>query len=403
MTDTQPFGMTTTYDRQVPALSVPGAVTSGDQPELQLVDGLTRGGGVVGRFDETPGLVAVKVAPTCAWYRVTVRLAADGDTAAWWERRVPEHVLPRRPHGPRLLAVRSQGLTRGAVLLARRVDDFQLRARTAFAFDLSADELPADGFLVVEVCDVADALPSWAAEPLTAHPAVGVRVDAVEIAAASGRPGPLAEGGSLDGAACERLGLVGTGGLSGQGTASLPLRAGFLLVRPPDGVDATLTWTLRATAAGQPHPDPVPAELGPVLPKRGPDEPRLSTREKAMAVARHEFDVLRGDVRRRARHVTARGLRRVTRPVDRGLAPLVCDDLLARGLLTARLASLDGSEAPACEVSATPGGLVAVTCAEPLTGPAVLALTARTATGGPLTRVGGGRLQWHLVSTRAHR
>lgn len=398
-----PFAMTTAYDRPVPALPVPGAVTSGDRQELQLVDGLTRGGGVVGRFDESPALVAVKVAPKGARFRVTVRLAADGDTSAWWERRVPEHVSPRRPHGPRLLAVRSQGLTRGAVLLARRVEDFHLRARTAFTFELSADELPADGFLVVEVCDVADALPAWAAEPLTAHAAVGVRVDAVEIAPATEARAPLAGGGSLDGWTCERLGLVGSGGLPGPGSASIPVRAGFLLVRPPDGIDATLTWTLRPTSAAESRPDPVPAEVGPVLPKRSPGEPRLSTREKAVAVARHELDALRDDVRRRARHVTARGLRRAARPVDRGLAPLMCDDLLARGLLTARLASLDGSEVPACEVSAAPGGRMAVTCAQPLTGPAVLALTACTSTGGPLTRVGGGRLQWHLVSTKAHR
>ncbi|MBO0826808.1 MAG: hypothetical protein J2P24_03420 [Streptosporangiales bacterium] len=385
------FGMGTEFDRPAPRLDVPGAVTSGRQPVLLLDDGLTRGDGVVGRFEASPALVAVKLAPVRAPVTVTLRLVADEDTSEWWERRVPESVLPRLPHGPRLLRVRSQGATRGAVVLARRPQDFQLRTRVRFTFQLTPDELPDDGMLIVELADVTRDLPESLAGTLAPHPAVGVRLDAVEVAPSTETP---AVDGTIDGVAAERLGLVGTGGPPSG--ALLSVRDGFFTVPPTRS--GVVTWQLRASMVRDAGPDPVPPQPGPAIPRRAPGEPPLSTRDKAIAVARHEADALRADVRRRGRHVAVRALRKATGPVHRTLTPRLHADLFDRGLIRARLVPLEDGPVVPCRVTAGSGGRVSVSCQAPPAGPAVVDLTHATADVSALARATGGRLCWHLVS-----
>jgi hypothetical protein len=387
------FGMDTEFDRPAARLAVPGAVESGRRPELRLDDGLARGDGVVGRFEASPALVAVKLAPVRGDVTVTVRLAADEDTAAWWERRVPVTVRPRSPHEPRLLRVRSQGRTRGAVVLARRPWDFALRGRARFAFRLTPDELPDDGILIVELADVTRDLPASLAATLAPHAAVGVRLDAIELTVASA-DAPAAGSGTVDGGAAERLGLVATGGGSGGGT--VPVRGGFFAV--PPAASGSVTWQLRAGLVRDAGPDPVLPEPGPPIPRRAPNEPPLSTREKAVAVARHEADALRTDLWLRGRHVTARGLRRATRPIHGALAAHLRDVLLDRGLLRARVLPLEDGPAVPCRVSAGPVGQVSVSCDAPPDVPAVVDLTHTAADVNAFARATGARLCWHLVS-----
>lgn len=387
------FGMGTEFDRPAPQLAVPGAVTSGRQPELRLDDGLTRGDGVVGRFEASPALVAVKLGPVRTPVTVTLRLVADEDTSAWWERRVPEPVLPRLPHGPRLLRVRSQGATRGAVVLARRTQDFQLRTRARFTFRLTPDELPDDGLLIVELADVTRTLPDSLAAVCPPHAAVGVRLDAIEVTAATASEEMPA--GTVDGATAERLGLVATGGPASD--AMVQVREGFFAVAPP-ARPARAVWQLRPSLMRDAGPDPVPPQPGPVIPRRAPGEPPLSTREKAVAVARHEADALRADMRRRGRRVTVRAMRKATRPVHRMAAARLGTDLLDRGLLRARLVPLDDGPIVPCRLSAGTGGLVSVSCETPPAGSAVLDLTATGTELGALARATGARLVWHLVS-----
>lgn len=385
------FGIATDFDRPVPRLPVPGALTSGGQPQLQLVDGLMRGDGVVGRFETSPALVAVKLAPVAAPVRVTVHLAADDDTATWWERRVPENVAPRSPHAARLLRVRSQGRTRGAVLLARRVEDFRLRARTRLSFDLTPHELPSDGFLIVEVSDVRRPLPETIADTLAPHPGVGVRLDAIELAPVPGSRAHAAPVDGIDGTTAERLGLVATGGRSGLDHAAIPLRAGFLVTRPVGA--ARVQWSLRATLARDTRPDPVPAASRPVIPKPPPGAPPLTVREKAFAVARHEAQALGAEARRKARHTAVHAMRGATRPVLAHLGSRWRDEILRRRLLRARLLPLESGASMPCQVAAGPGELVTVTCVEPPDVPAILELS-------PVTTIAGTRVCWQLVSVR---
>lgn len=398
--DPTPFGMGTRFDRPTPALPVPGALTSGGQPELKLIDGFTRGDGVVGRFEASPGLLAIKVAEPTGPVRVTVDLAADADTAAWWERLVPEHVQPRTPHGARLLDVRSQGATRGTVLLARRVTDFGLRARQRVSFSLRAEELPGDGMLIIEVAEVAAHPPTWAA-PTTSRPAVGVRIDGVHVTPTSAeRSSPVRPGATLDGATCERLGLVAAGGTN-DGSAAVDVRPDHFVVRPMPEVAGPVTWTLQPRLVSQVTPDP--ARPGPgnlVIPKPGPGRPPLSTRQKAQLVARHELASLGTDLRKRVRHLTVRGVRKATKPIDQGLTPHTCGDLLAKSRLRAVLVPVGSAHEVPCEVTAASGGRINVTCAQPPDGPAIVYLGVLDADGGPLTRLAGRRLHWQLVSAR---
>lgn len=386
------FGIATEFDRPVPRLPVPGTLTSGGRPQLQLVDGLARGDGVIGRFETSPALVAVKLAPVATRVRVTVHLAADEDTASWWERRVPEDVVPRSPHAARLLRVRSQGQTRGAVLLARRVEDFGLRARTRLGFELVPDELPSDGFLIVEVSDVRRPLPDAVADALAPHAAVGVRLDAIELAPVTEPRADAMSVGGMDGTTAERLGFVATGGLPGPDHAAIPLRAGFFVTGPVAA--ARVQWSLRATLVRDTRPDPVPALPQPVIPRPPPGAPPLTTREKALAVARHEAQALRAEARRRARHTAVRAMRRATRPVLAHLGPRWRDEMLRRRLLRAWLLPLESEASRPCLVTAGPGELVTVTCLEPPDAPAIVTLD-------PVTAMAGARLCWQLVSVHA--
>ncbi|MQA02891.1 MAG: hypothetical protein GEV07_09270 [Streptosporangiales bacterium] len=401
MTTTSPaaFGIGTDFDQPTQVLPVPGAVTSGGQPELKLVDGLTRGDGVVGRFETSPGLFAVKVAEPTGPVRVTVELAADAETAAWWERLVPEHVQPRTPHGARLLAVRAQGATRGTVLLARRVTDFGLRARQRVSFPLAAEELPADGFLVIDVTEVEAHVPAWA-EPTTERPAVGVRVDAVHATPTGPEPPmPTRPGATLDAPTCDRLGLIAAGG-STESTA-IDVRADYFVAQPMPAVPGPVTWTLQPQLVGEVRPDPArPGRGSLVFPKPAPGQPPLSTRQKAQLVAQHELGNFGTDLRRRMRHLAVRGVRKAARPLDQGLSSRTGAELLARGQLRAVLVPIGSSRQLPCQITAAAGGRIAVTCTEPPDGAALVHLGVVATDGGPLTRLADRRMHWQLVSAR---
>ncbi len=372
---TSTLGFRTELDRPVPALTLPAVVRTGRDPALSVVDGFVRGSGIVGRFSAGSGLIGLKVAAGGRPVRVSVTVRADAETAAWWQHRVPARYLPGDPHGPRLLLVRSQGAVRTAVLLARRPGDFALGARATATFDLSADEVPDDGLLIVELADPRPlaGLP----DQLPARAALGVRIDSVTVehrpdSAADRTPPPDTVAGNPDGV--------------------LPA-SGLLLVTPVAAVNGTVTWTLRATVAGAVSPDVVPPRWGPLWVTPPTGMPRLRYRDKGIAVARRRIAGLRHSATRRARRAAARTGRVLGLPARYGLYPVTAVMATRFAVPTAELVPLDGGPRRRCEVLARGLGRIEIRYTGRISGPAVLCL----GTGG---RSGGRRAGWRLTGSR---
>lgn len=169
----------TAYDAVIPALLVTDTLTRGDHPALMLVDGVARGAAVLGRFTRSPGLIGLKVSPAQDTVRVTVSLVVDDTSATWWESRVPADVTPRSTSAPRLVVVRSQGVTRAVTLF-----EPSAAGPRDIVFEVRAADLDGDGLLTIELDGLSTAAPDSAREGLLAHPAVGVIVRSVGLSAA---------------------------------------------------------------------------------------------------------------------------------------------------------------------------------------------------------------------------
>lgn len=341
----------TAEDRPVAALDLPATIDNGAEPAMFIMDGFVRGSGIVGRFAASPGLIGIKVATGKLWdsdtdsgprrLRVTVALRADGETAEWWEHRVKESVEPRLPHGPRVVLVRSQGATRGAALFARRPGAFSFNSTATVTFDLTADEVPEDGLLVIELADARERLTSQMAP----HAAVGIRLDSIEIAAATSDlpAAPISTGGG-----------------------------DLVLVAPRRPVTGTVRWRLRSRPSEVVTPDPIPPQHTGIPWQQPPTGTgRLRYRDKAVALARRRFAQARFAAMRRARRGVLRGGQALTAPVRYAAAP-------ARGLLRAEpagwLVPLDGSPAEPCTVHRRGAGVLEVTWSGHLSGPALLSV-----------------------------
>lgn len=175
--------LTTEFDAPIAAVQVPMTLTRGDDPVLRLIDGMVRGVKLPGRFQRSPGLFGLKVEPTTERTGVTVTLGADAGSDTWWKDRapVPEGSKP----GARLLAISAQGRPRGALLLpGKRTKPKEV----SLSFELSADELDADGLLVIEAGAPSARMPDWLTAATTPHAAIGVTVLKVELAAGGATP-----------------------------------------------------------------------------------------------------------------------------------------------------------------------------------------------------------------------
>jgi hypothetical protein len=347
----------TAEDQPVPVLELPATIDNGSEPALFVMDGFVRGLGIVGRFGASPGLIGIKVAtgglrdPDSSArrsgadsgprpLRITLTLRADGETAQWWEHRVKESVRPRLPHGPRVVLVRSQGATRGAALFARRPGAFSFLSTSTVSFDLAPEEVPDDGLLIIELADPPERL----TDQMAPSPAVGIRLDSIEIAEATGEP-PAAP-------TC-------TGG------------ADLVLVTPRRPVTGTLRWRLRARPSEVVSPDPIPPQHTGIPWEQPPTGTgRLRYRDKAVALARRRVSQVRFAALRRARRGVLRGGQALSAPVRYAAAP-------ARGLLRGSpagwLVPLDGSAAQPCTVTRHGSG-VEVTWSGHLSGPALLSM-----------------------------
>lgn len=344
----------TVFDRPVSALRPPATVRTGGGASLQVCDGFVRGTGIVGRFSASPGLLGLKVTAGGP-LRVTVVLRADRETATWWEHRVPESVRPRRPHGARLLLVRSQGATRGAALLTRPRGAFALDATAAVRFDLTADEVPVDGLLVLEVADAA------AATGTLPYAAVGVRIDSVTLE-------PVPADAPVDAGSPGELAAAG-----GYG----PVADGLFVVSPPNPEPVRYRWVLRAAPQPPAAVDPVAPQYGPLWQEPPTGAPPLRYRDKGIALAKRRYAAARFAALRRLRRTTLRAGRTVTAPVRYATAPATVRAALAEPPAV-RLIPLDGGTPRRCSVTRR-GAELAVEYSGRLTGPAVVRIeTARS-------------------------
>ena len=227
----------TEFDEPVPALALPGLVTSGRDPVVQLVDGISRGDDVIGRVTHADGLIGIKVVPPAGTtsVRVVLTLSLDAASLPWWDDRVPESVGPRNAAGARLVQVSSQGEIRATTLLTRRRADHGRATTSVVEFELAADETEPDALLVIELRSRPDAIPQWARRTVPPYGAVGVRLDRIELvpqpSRAVRRTGGLA-GGSVPYRAAEveaRWGLFVANPAAGD-----PVWSVRAIPRPPE-------------------------------------------------------------------------------------------------------------------------------------------------------------------------
>ncbi|MGA8112722.1 MAG: hypothetical protein WCA46_03555 [Actinocatenispora sp.] len=394
---TSSLTFSTDLDRTVPPLPLPTTVRNGGDRSLSIADGFVRGTRIVGRFSADPGLIGLKVAAAGRPLRVTVEIRADAETASWWQHRVPDRVKPRNPHGPRLLLVRSQGVTRTAVLLARRPGAFALDARATAQFDLPAEDVPDDGLLIIEFADAGAAL--GLGDLLPQRGAVGVRINSITVQerplagrppSRSGQPAMvwtrLTKGAGPVTTKPVRMPVAVTAS-TGAPTRALP-PAGFFLVTPAHPVAGRFTWTLHSRPSGMVRPDEILPQRVPLWQQPPTGSPPLRYRDKGIAVARYRLRLARHAAARRFRRSIVRTGRLLSAPVRYVVHPV--NALAAARLSTPRaeLVPLDGGPARPCVVVPRGAGTIAVRYTGRIDGPAVVRL------------IGGARSGWHLGATR---
>jgi hypothetical protein len=168
----------TDYDEPVTYAPLPVELTSGVDPAVTILDQTARGQAIVGRILGDFGAVALNVRGTGRPLRATVTIGLDDIGVWWWSDRVkPSRLAAEKP---RLITVRAQGRLRGAVLLHRRQGLRRAAPVTAsLSFDLDEHELDGEGLFIVEFGEARD-LP-WPPGRLCPRPAIGVRINAVEL------------------------------------------------------------------------------------------------------------------------------------------------------------------------------------------------------------------------------
>ncbi|GGM57086.1 hypothetical protein GCM10011608_47430 [Micromonospora sonchi] len=238
----------TEFDDPVPARDLPAVFTSGGDPEVLVADRFSRGVAIVGRVQAESGAVVLKVRTDGRAVRVRVNLHVDSASQAAWSRAASPARGVREL--PRLILVRAQATARAAVLIHRHRGRVRMvEAHAWVEFDLGADEVGADGLLVVELADAA--LPPWSASSLSPLSAVGVRINQVEISPAEDADRPTGSR-RLPGTAAQLAGLVSAGGLVGaRGRGEGQPRSRFVVVNADD---AEVRCRLRITAASTPPP-----------------------------------------------------------------------------------------------------------------------------------------------------
>ncbi len=359
----------TDFDRPTPVQTVPVKITTGlaDGP-VPIVDGLNRGDRIIGRFELSPGLVALKVAAGGAPIRVTVRIGADAATAAFARQHTPDSAPS--PYATRLIVVRSQGQTRGAVMLGRRPSDFTFQSTAVVSFDLAAEDVTDDGLLIVEL---AEGVPG-------SYAACGLRLDAIELAPAG--PAPQSAG-LLTAAQLIERGLASTGVPAANGTAELTSDE-FVVV--PRG--KTPTWTLRAGLARSVTPDPLRPKPGPLLAARPTGSAAPRVREKMLALGRRKAGDARFRAIQRARHA---GVRLLSRLFVAPIAWVLAGIWFRTGRVTAAITPVSGAPTMVCIVRRN-GRRLTVTAPAAIHEPAVVRLEAR--------RFLGFMPAWRLQSAR---
>ncbi|GIJ26800.1 hypothetical protein Vqi01_19620 [Micromonospora qiuiae] len=236
----------TEFDDPVPARDLPAVFTSGGDPEVLVADRFSRGVAIVGRVQAASGAVVLKVRTDGRAVRVRVNLHVDSATqAAWSGAGAPARGVRELP---RLIMVRAQATARAAVLISRHRGRVRMvEAHGWVEFDLGADEVGADGLLVIELADAA--LPPWSASSLSPLSAVGVRINQVELAPAEDADQPTGSR-RLTGASAQLAGVVSAGGLVGaRGLGEGQPRSRFVVVNADS---AEVRCRLRITAASTP-------------------------------------------------------------------------------------------------------------------------------------------------------
>ncbi|TDU89340.1 hypothetical protein EV138_2904 [Kribbella voronezhensis] len=390
----------TAFDSVPQPLAVPGVLTSGRPSDLMLIDCMSRGVAVIGRFVASPALLGAKVAPSGRPVRVTAHFSFDGMALGWWQEHVPLDVSTRETGLPRLLLVRSQGRTRGAVLLNRQGAASGV-ADGVVTFDLRPDELSSAGLFVLEVVSVDHGRPSWA--PAASVGAVGVLVKRVEFTEVDGE---------------QTAGLVSTGNVPAETDSTLPIHSGYFVANPGSG---PRRWIARATLIEpppQPEPEPEPQPLPPPVPRR-PGAARLLKRRVKRA-ARWVVPVAAVPVARRTSRRAAALKRRIVRaakgrpvappPPPPPPAPVVppgpppnplaeaMADLVSRNVVQVELAGLEAGPVPGVQVRAQQGTEIEIVTDGPLTVPALVRLTVDPSGLSEVPDIAeGATVRWDLV------
>lgn len=394
----------TMFDRAVEPLTLPGELTSGAAPELTVIDRLVRGVGIIGRFAASPAMLGVKVRPTGRPVRVTAHFSIDSMSLDWWEERTPEDVGPRGTSLPRLLLVRSQGKTRGAVQLIRQAVDSGMSTTGVVSFDLQPEELTEEGLFILEVVSIDENRPAWASA--AALGTVGVRMDVIEF-------------GEVHGAL--EAGLVSTGNLPVDPEApTLTLRGGYFVANPAAG-DAPLRWIARAGVV-----EPlVPSPRAKVAPAAEPTEDRPSPargiKRRVKRAARWVVPVAAVPAARRAGKRAAAFERRVVRAAKGRMSgrsatpsngprkanggsrvrhnPLadVMFDLVSRKLVLVELVSVEGGPMPGVKLKARPGAEIEIVTDGPLSAPALVRLSIDKTALQEVPGMRGKAVRWELL------
>ncbi|WP_112241485.1 hypothetical protein [Kribbella monticola] len=391
----------TAFDIVPVPLAVPGVLSSGQPSDLVLIDCMSRGVAVIGRFVASPALLGAKVAPSGRPVRVTAHFSFDGMALGWWQEQVAEDVSLREAELPRLLLVRSQGKTRGAVLLNRRGVASGV-ADGVVSFDLGPEELSSAGLFVLEVVSVDHGRPSWA--PAASAGAVGVLVKRVEFTEVDGE---------------RTAGLVSTGNVPADTT--WPIQGDYFVANPGDG---PRRWIARATLIEppppiEPEPEPEPEPLPPPVPQRPSAARRLKRSVKR--AARWVVPVAAVPVAKKTSRRAAALKRRIVRaakgrpaapppPPPPPPAPVVppgpppnpladaMADLVGRNVVQVELAGLEAGPVPGVQVRAQEGTEVEIVTDGPLTVPALVRLTVDPSGLGDVPDIAeGATVRWDLV------
>jgi hypothetical protein len=298
------------------------------------------------------------------------------------------------------LLVRSQGRTRGAVLLNRHGAASGI-ADGVVSFDLRPDELSAAGLFVLEVVSVDSGRPSWA--PAASLGSVGVLLKRIEFTEVEGD---------------REAGLTSTGYLPADAeTSTLPIHSQYFVANPGDGARR---WIARGTLIEPPapvkvEPEPKPAPAPPVPPR--PGAARILKRRLKRA-ARWVVPVAAVPVAKRTSKRAA-ALRRRALRVAKGRPPAppapppppvvppgpppnpladVMAELVSRNAVQVELAGIEAGPVPGVQVRALQDTEIEIVTDGPVTAPALVRLTVDGSALGELPGIDdGATVRWDLV------